>query len=95
MAAILEREPDYARLPASTPASLRRLIARWVVKDPKRRLRDIGDARLEFDESGRKEVARAVPAWWRRQSLPAGWIIAAAAMRSPRGLPSIAPCAGP
>jgi eukaryotic-like serine/threonine-protein kinase len=80
VAAILEREPDYARLPASTPQSLRRLIARSVVKDPKRRLRDIGDARLEFDESGRKDMAPAVPAWWRRRSLPAGWIVAAAAI---------------
>ncbi len=49
IAAILEREPDYSRLSASTPPHLVRLIARMLAKDPKTLLRDIGDARAEFD----------------------------------------------
>ena len=49
IARVLEREPDWSLLPATTPESLRRLLARCLAKDAKRRLRDIGDARLELD----------------------------------------------
>ena len=51
IAAILEREPDWSALPAQTPPSIRRLLQRCLEKDPKRRLRDIGDARLEIEEA--------------------------------------------
>ena len=51
MAAILEREPDWSRLPASTPATVRRLLQRCLEKDVGRRLRDIGDACLEIDDA--------------------------------------------
>ena len=51
IAAILEREPDWHALPAATPAAIRRLLRRCLEKDPKRRLRDIADARLEIDEA--------------------------------------------
>jgi Tol biopolymer transport system component len=58
--AILEREPDWDRLPGATPASIRVLLQRCLEKDPKRRLRDIGDARIEIDQldsrSGRVAV---------------------------------------
>jgi Protein kinase domain/WD40-like Beta Propeller Repeat len=49
--AILEREPDWTALPAQTPPSIKRLLQRCLEKDSKRRLRDIGDARLEIDEA--------------------------------------------
>ena len=49
IAKILEREPDWSALPAATPASIRRLLLRCLAKDPKQRLRDIGDVRLEID----------------------------------------------
>ena len=49
IAKILEREPDWSALPAATPASIRRLLLRCLAKDPKQRLRDIGDVRIEID----------------------------------------------
>ena len=49
--AILEREPDWSALPPHTPPSIRRLLRRCLEKDSKRRLRDIGDARLEIEEA--------------------------------------------
>src|SRR5262245_962331 len=49
LAIVLEREPSWDALPAETPAVIRRLVERCLVKDPKRRLRDIGDARLEIE----------------------------------------------
>lgn len=51
VAAILEHEPDWSVLPAQTPPVIRRLIQRCLEKDPKRRLRDIGDARLEIEQT--------------------------------------------
>jgi Tol biopolymer transport system component len=45
IAAILQREPDWAALPANTPAGVRRLLQRCLEKDARRRLRDIGDVR--------------------------------------------------
>jgi serine/threonine-protein kinase len=51
IAAILEREPDWKKLPAAAPAQVGRLLRRCLEKDPNRRLRDIGDARLEVDEA--------------------------------------------
>jgi Tol biopolymer transport system component len=51
IAAILERDPEWDALPAHTPENIRRLLARCLEKDPRRRLRDIGDARLEIEEA--------------------------------------------
>ena len=50
IAAILEREPDWSALPAETPALVRRLLRRCLQKDLRRRLRDIGDAKLELED---------------------------------------------
>jgi eukaryotic-like serine/threonine-protein kinase len=50
LAEVLSKEPDWAGLPKTTPASIQRLIRRCLVKDPKQRLRDIGDARIAIEE---------------------------------------------
>ena len=47
---ILEREPEWTALPAATPETVRRALRRCLEKNPRRRVRDIGDARLELDE---------------------------------------------
>jgi len=47
---ILEREPDWSSLPAATPAATRRLLLRCLAKDPRQRLRDVGDIRIEMDQ---------------------------------------------
>ncbi len=51
VAAILKTEPDWSALPAETPPRLRALLRRCLEKDSSRRLRDIGDARLELDDA--------------------------------------------
>ena len=51
IAAVITREPDWSLLPADMPVALQRLLARCLEKDPKRRLRDIGDARVALDEA--------------------------------------------
>jgi eukaryotic-like serine/threonine-protein kinase len=59
IALILQGEPDWAALPARTPEKLRHLIARCLDRDPRRRLRDIGDARIEIEELQGKSSVRA------------------------------------
>jgi serine/threonine protein kinase/Tol biopolymer transport system component len=49
IAAILQSEPDWSALPATTPPSVRRLLLRCLEKNVKRRLRDIGDVRIDLD----------------------------------------------
>ncbi len=51
IAAVVTREPDLEALPKETPASVRRLIARCLRKDPRMRLPDIGAARLDLQEA--------------------------------------------
>jgi Tol biopolymer transport system component len=53
IAAIIERAPDLNLLPRTTPAYVRRVIERCLEKDPKRRARDIGDVRLDVEDSQR------------------------------------------
>lgn len=48
IAGILTKEPDFGRLPAETPARVRDLLRRCMTPDPRERLRDIGDARIEI-----------------------------------------------
>jgi serine/threonine protein kinase len=48
LARILERDPDWKALPPATPAKVRDLLRRCLEKDVNRRLRDIGDGRIEL-----------------------------------------------
>ena len=70
LAAVLRAEIDWRQLPADTPPKVRRLLARCLERDPKRRLRDIGDAWIEIDSPDGPAAAAppAVPPakglWW-------------------------------
>ena len=68
-AVVLEREPNWTLLPADTPILILRLIERCLVKDPRERLRDIGDARLEVETV----LARPGDARAERSDRRAGW----------------------
>ncbi len=50
MASVLMLEPAWEALPESTPPRLRELLRRCLEKDPRRRLRDIGDAVYELEQ---------------------------------------------
>ncbi len=67
VAAVLERDPDWSWLPTATPGAVRRLLRRCLVKDPHRRLRDIGDAKLELEEPGGDVLVHSgtAPRRWR------------------------------
>ena len=50
LARVIEREPDLTRMPPNTPARIRELIRRCLTKNPRQRLRDIGEARIAIEE---------------------------------------------
>ncbi|HEX5131173.1 MAG TPA: protein kinase, partial [Candidatus Krumholzibacteria bacterium] len=68
LAAVLRAEPDWSALPADTPPAIRTLLRRCLEKDPRQRLRDIGEARILIEkviagETGEAAVAdSAAPA---------------------------------
>ncbi|MEE8368481.1 MAG: serine/threonine-protein kinase, partial [Thermoanaerobaculia bacterium] len=50
LAAVLRAEPDWKALPNSTPLPLRNLLTRCLERDDRRRLRDIGEARIVLED---------------------------------------------
>ena len=59
LASVLKDEPDWAILPPNTPAPIRRLLRRCLVKDRKRRFADAADATLEIDDALTTPVAES------------------------------------
>ena len=84
IAAILGREPDWNALPNGTPTGIRRLLQRCLGKDSKRRLRDIGDAWMELDDT--LSASQRSPIWTTAQDAShrrtTSWYVAAAAVLS-------------
>ena len=54
---MLAREVDWTLLPPTTPAHIHTLLRRCLEKDPRKRLRDIGDARMQLDEPAAAAVS--------------------------------------
>jgi serine/threonine protein kinase len=48
LASVLKSEPDWNALPADTPPAVRRLLRRCLEKNPRLRLHDAADARIEL-----------------------------------------------
>jgi eukaryotic-like serine/threonine-protein kinase len=76
VAAVLHKEPDWAALPSGTPAAVQVVLERCLQKDPKERVRDVGDVRLALtgafsvavppkEASGTSLSAASLPLWRR------------------------------
>jgi serine/threonine-protein kinase len=81
LAAIIERQPEWTALPASTPPVIERLLRRCLEKDPRRRLRDIGEARIEIEEAMAAPSAnptRAIRSGLATTTRMALWVLVAA-----------------
>ena len=81
LARVLERELDFSVLPATTPAPIKRLLRRCLEREPKRRLADVSEALIHFEEATTAKAepplatpSAAQPAGW-RQAVP--WMLAA------------------
>ncbi len=53
LAAVLRQSIDLTGLPPSTPPAVRRLVSRCLERDVRRRLRDIGEARIALEDPAR------------------------------------------
>jgi hypothetical protein len=60
LASVLKESPSLDPLPRDTPAAIKKLIARCLDKNPRQRLRDIGEARILLDQVIRGEVDEAI-----------------------------------
>ena len=90
IAGVLEREPDWSALPATTPPPIHKLLRRCLQKDSHRRLHDIADARIEIEDSlaAPAPMERAAPveevrAGWRKPLL---WGVASLVLAAIAGL---------
>ena len=67
LAAILRDTPDWNLLPSDLPPGVGRLLRRCLRRDPAKRLRHIGDARIELEEAAEEipsSVALVFPEFW-------------------------------
>jgi len=85
LANILQTEPNWQALPQDTPSNIRVLLRRCLEKDPRRRLRDVGDAVIEINETLRPPptapptttLPRLETATWTRLQTPVIIVVAA------------------
>src|SRR5581483_10783189 len=82
LAAVLRDDVGLANLPGATPRAVRHILERCLDRNPKNRLHDIADARLELASAadGQHDVEPAVEQRRGRPSLWIGWGIAGAAI---------------
>src|SRR5215468_7686984 len=95
LAAVLTRDVDWKALPTDVPPRLLALLRDCLVRDPKQRLRDIGDARRVLDQiiAGLPDPAAGIaaaqsePRPSRARALP--WSVAAVALAGAAALTSV------
>ena len=80
LAAVVKDPIDWTTLPPSTPAFARRLLERCLERDPKRRLRDIGEARLALEAGASADPTAAAGAPRASAGLAAAALAATAAV---------------
>ncbi|MBK9967898.1 MAG: PD40 domain-containing protein [Holophagales bacterium] len=83
LAGVLKSEIDLAKLPPATPPAVRLLLRRCLERNPKSRLRDVGEARLalaglEAGVTGEAPVSPATPERRRRREVVAWGLLATA-----------------
>ena len=77
VARVIEREPDWSRLPVGVPARVRELLRHCLEKDPKKRRRDIGDVQLEIERAMSEPAQASIADGTSRSHMRLAWIVAA------------------
>jgi eukaryotic-like serine/threonine-protein kinase len=77
LARVIEREPDWSKLPAKTQPRIRELLRLCLEKDPKKRRRDAGDLRIDIELALSEPGAVLLPVAAKDSRLT--WIVAFAA----------------
>jgi serine/threonine-protein kinase len=83
MAQVMMTDPDWNALPADTPPGFRHLLRRCLTKDPRRRMRDIGEVRIAIEEliaNPQPQATQPEAAPTRSGSRALPWVVAALAL---------------
>jgi eukaryotic-like serine/threonine-protein kinase len=103
LARVITADPDWTALPGATPVPIRHLLRQSLVKDSRKRLRDIGDARIAI-ETALSDAEKPAPAEIKTSRRRHVWQVAAVvAIAAIAGLvwqriphsPSASPTIGP
>ncbi len=78
MARVIEREPDWSKLPAGLPEPIVRLLKRCLRKNAARRLGYIGDARLDLEDVESAAADAPLPPSTHRSIWRSPWLVGAA-----------------
>jgi len=62
LVSVVTGEPNWSQLPAYTPQGVRRLLRRCLQRDPRKRLRNLGDAAIELTEASEPDTGDDVRA---------------------------------
>ncbi len=78
MARVIEREPDWSALPSALHPRIQELLRRCLEKDPRKRLRDIRDVRIDIEHvlSGPAQATTPAADAAPRQQGRLAWIVA-------------------
>ena len=76
IASVLRQDPDWQALPETTPRSIRRLLARCLEKDPRRRFRDAWDVHVELEEAFAEPAVTPIEVVGARRSGTMPWVAA-------------------
>jgi len=86
LSSVLQREPDWDALPPDVPALLAAFLRRCLAKDPRQRVRDVGDIRLVLDGAfglarvPTQDAPRPALALWQHPAPVAAMVLSAAAV---------------
>ena len=87
---VLQREPDWTRMPSSVPPSIHRLLRLCLEKDPRKRRQAAGDVRIDLEQA-LAEPAAATPVEAARHSRLSRllWIAAAVVLVAALAIPAV------
>ena len=69
LSAVLQQEPAWDALPGCVPPVLNSHLHRCLEKDPRQRIRDIGDVRLAMEDASSEPIAQQLQVWQRSSAV--------------------------
>ena len=74
LARVLERDPDWSRVPSNVPAAVHRVMRLCLEKDSKKRRQSAGDVRIDLEQALAEPAAGTEALLVTLARLAAGWM---------------------